>query len=807
MFQHFLLMAARSFARHKLYGIINIAGLSVGLACAILIALFVRDEISYDRWIPDSEHLYRVEASFHPPGRAPMELARTPWPAPRAMLENLPEVRAMTRMAPGEVTVTVGDRQYAETLVLADSNFLQVIKLPLVVGDPALALAKPESVVISERMARKYFGDANPLGKLMSFRSIYGPDVQSFAVTGVARDLPHNTHLVADFIAPMTSQTKGYSLAMRESNWTAADNNFGYVELVPGADPDAVTARLAPILDRAIDPKVFGLNVRGSEFEQFRLTRFRDAHLTSDQFGAMKPPGSWSVVYGFAFIALLIVLVACFNFMNLATARATLRAKEVAVRKAGGANRQHLIAQFLGEAILMALIALGLALVMVEVLAPAYGRFLDRPIALRYVTDWKLMLVVVGGAIATGVLGGLYPAFVLASFRPATALKFSATAQTGSGWIRMALVVFQFTVSIALGIAAIVVFAQIDFARSIDLQFRREGVVVVGGIRQLSKNERESFARAVSTHPQVLSTALSNGVPFDFFPVENPQVGKPGDRQSFGARVVCITPEYTSLYDMPLLSGRFLAREFGEDATARNVLVNALAARQLGYTPQQALAKPMSIRDQSVTIVGVVADSKVDGLRAQAPATVLMECEDRISYLSVRLRAGAPGDALSFIDKTWHSLAPAAVVERYFVSDAYGKLFEADEKQGVMFGVFVGIAVFIACLGLFGLAVFTAARRTKEIGVRRACGAQPWHIVRLLLRQVSKPVLIANVIAWPLAYVYLRHWIEGYAERISLSPLYFVVAGGLALLIACATVLVHAWRLARVSPVHALRYE
>lgn len=807
MLRHFFVMAARGFARHKLYGVINIAGLSVGLACAILIALFVRDEISYDRWIPDSEHLYRVEVSFHPPGREPMESARTPWPVPRALLENIPEVKAMTRIAPGQVSVTVGDRQYAETLVLVDSNFLQVIKLPLVTGDAASALAKPESVILSESMARKYFGASNPIGKLMSFRSIYGPDVHSFAVTGVVRDLPPNTHLVADFIAPMTSQTTGYSLAIRESNWMSADHNFGYVELAPGADPQSVTARIAPILDRAVNPKMFGMNVRGSEYETYRLTPFRDVHLTSDQLGAMKPPGSWTIVYGFSFIALLIVLVACFNFMNLATARATLRAKEVAVRKAGGANRWHLITQFLGEAILMALIALVIALFMVEVIAPFYARFLDRPIAFHYLADWKLLLLVIGGAILIGVLGGLYPAFVLASFRPSTALKMSAATQTGSGWIRMALVVFQFTVSIALGITAIVVSAQVNFARSVDLQFRREGVVVVGGIRQLTKSERESFARTVSTHPQVAATALSNGVPFDFFPVDNLPVGKPGESQSFGARIVCITPEYTSLYDMRLLGGRALAREFGEDATARNVLVNALAARQLGYSPGEAVAKAISIRGKSMTIVGVVADSKVDGLRAPTPATVLMECEDRLSYLSIRLRAGATGDALAFIDKTWHSLAPSAVVERYFVSDAYGKLVEADEKQGVMFGVFVGIAIFIACLGLFGLAVFTAARRTKEIGVRRVFGARPGHIVQLLLRQVSKPVLIANVIAWPVAYIYLRHWIDGYAERISLSPLYFVVVGALALLIACATVFVHAWRLARARPMHALRYE
>ena len=809
MFRHFLLMAARSFAKHKLYGIINIAGLSVGLACAILITLFVRDEISYDSWIPDTENLYRLEISFHAPGRAPLRSTNTVFPAPRAMLENLPEVKAMTRMAPSQTTVTVGDQQYPETMVLVDPNFLQLIKLPLVKGDPTRALAEPKSLIITERMARKYFGTANPLGKVMTFQSIYGGDAQSFPVTAVSRDLPHNTQLNADFLVPVTSQTAGYSQAVREKAWFSTDNSFGFVELAPGADPQAVLAKFAPIVDRSLDMSRTGMTLRGSEFEQFHLTPFREVHLTSDQFGGggMTPAGSWTTVYGFAAIALLILLVACFNFMNLATARATLRAKEIGLRKVGGAKRPQLIAQFLGEAVLMALSALVIALAIVEAVSPAYGRFLDRPIAFHYVTDWPLLLMVIGGAIAAGLLAGLYPALVLSSFRPAAALKMSAAAQTGSGLIRMVLVVFQFAVSIALGVAAIVVFAQISFARNVDLQFHREGVVVVSGLRQLAKNERESFARIVSTHPQVISTALSNGVPFDFFPVANPQVGKPGDRNAFTARVVCITPEYPALYDMPLLSGRLLSNDFGEDKQGGNVLVNASAARQLGYTVQDAPGKMMSLYGRSRGIAGVLADSSVDGVRASTPATVLFECEDRISYLSVRLRAGTPGDALAFIDKTWHSLVPNAVVQRYFVSDAYGALFRSDERQGVMFRIFVGVAIFIACLGLFGLAVFTAARRTKEIGVRKVFGARPRHIVRLLLRQVSKPVLIANVIAWPVAYFYLRHWIEGYANRITLSPLYFLIAGGLALLIACATVFAHSLRLARSSPILALRYE
>jgi putative ABC transport system permease protein len=807
MFRHFLLMAARSFAKHKLYGIINIAGLSVGLACAILIMLFVRHELSYDKWIPDTEHLYRLEVSFHPPGREPLNLAQTPFPAPRAMLENLPEVKAMTRIVPRPSTVTVGDLQFPETTMLVDPHFLQVIKLPLVVGDATRALADPQSVVISESMARKYFGTANPLGKIMTVRSIYGEEPQSLTVTGVSRDLPQNTQLVTDFLAPAASETHGYTVERREQAWTNTDNTYGYVKLAPGADPQAVLAKFAPIIDRSVTLPTSLRNLRGSEFEQFHLTQFWDVHVTSDQYGGMKQPGSRTTVYGFAFIALLIVLVACFNFMNLATARATLRAKEIALRKVGGAKQRQLIVQFLGEAVLMALCALVIALAAVEVLAPVYSRFLDQPLSFHYVEDWRLSLAIVGGTIVAGLLGGLYPALVLSSFRPVSALKMSATTQTGSGWIRMALVIFQFAVSIALGVSAIVVFAQISFARNADLQFRRDGVIVVGGLRQLTKAQRESFARTVASHPQVEATALSNGVPFDFFPVGNDQVGTPGDAHVFGARILCIAPEYPALYEMPLLSGRMLSRAYGEDTQATNVLVNTLAAQQLGYSINDAPGRTLTMHGTPFRIVGVLASSSVDGISINGTSTVLMECEDRISYLSVRLRAGAPGDALAFIDKTWHSLLPTSVVQRYFVSDAFGKLFQADERQGLMFGIFVGVAIFIACLGLFGLAVFTAARRTKEIGVRKVFGARPRHIIRLLLQQVSTPVLIANVVAWPAAYFYLRHWMEGYANRITLSPMYFLIAGGVALLVACATVFAHSLRLARSSPVHALRYE
>jgi putative ABC transport system permease protein len=808
MLRHFLMMAARSFVRHKLYGLINIAGLSVGLACAILITLFVRDEVSYDRWIADSENLYRLEVSFHPPGREPFRTAQTPFAAPRLFREQFPQVMAMTRMIPAPMTINIGDRQFAEKAVtMVDPNFLQVIKLPLVSGDPRQVLAQPQSMVITQSIARKYFGNANPIGKVVTLDTSFGSGAYPLTITGVLRDLPHNTQLQADILVPNTAQPDEFALASMEKRWTGTDGTYGYLVLAPGTDPQTLLARLPPILDRTMGSTAFGFPARASEIERFQLTPFWDTHLTSDQLGAMQPPGSWTTVYGFAFIAFLILLVACFNFMNLATARATLRAKEIALRKVSGGKRHQLMLQFLGEATLMALSSLVIALAIVEVVSPAYGRFLDRPLELHYLVEWRLSLMILVGTVITGVLGGLYPAFVLSSFRPATALKLSPTAQTGSGLIRMVLVVFQFAVSIALGIAAIVVFTQINFSRHKDMQFRREGILVVRGLRELSDSARESFARILRTNPQVAAVALSNAVPFDFFPVSNELVRRPEDSQGFTARIVCMKPEYPDLYDMPLIAGRLFSTKFGEDATGDNVLINALAARRLGLTPQTAVGEAVLYRRRPVRIAGVLGDSQVDGLKQTATPTLYRQCDERMQFASVRLRPGASSDTLAFIDQTWRAFAPNSAIQRYFLTDAFNDLFKADEKQGVMFGVFVGVAIFIACLGLFGLAVFTAARRTKEIGVRKVFGARPQHIVRLLLRQVSRPVVLANVIAWPVAYLYLRHWLENYPERIALNPMYFVIAGGTALLIACATVFAHARRLAGASPIHALRYE
>jgi putative ABC transport system permease protein len=826
MFRHYFKTAIGNLTRYKLYSVINIVGLSVGLACAIFIVLFLRDELSYDKWIPGSDHLYRVEATVHFPGRPPLNFGSTPFPVPSAMHEQIPEVTAMTRVSPEEMTVTTGDRQFPETVMAVDANFFRVIQLPLIQGDPASVLADPESIVLSQSTARKYFGALDPVGKILTvsaarcergFKACH-TDTYPLTVTGVVRDLPHNTHLVGDIFIPNTSRADGVSQLAKES-WLDIWS-FGYVALAPGATPDTVLAKLRPIIDRSVDPtQAENINLKGSDFEQIRLTQFQQVHLTSDNYGGLKPSGSAATVYGFAIIAALILLLACFNFTNLATARAMLRAREICLRKTVGAKQWQLIVQFLSEALLTALLSLIVALGLVESSLPFYNGFLGRPVETHFLADWPLFVGAAAAAIAAGLIGGAYPALVLSRFRPTALLRSAASAgsgsESGSGHMRLILVVAQFAVSIGLGIATIVVFRQIEFARNMDLGFRRDGIVVIRSARNLQPTARESFARALRAEPGIAGVALSNTVPLDGRR-NTGNVRVPGQSQVLAINTTDISPEFPEVYDMRLLAGRLLSSTHGEDLfssdqsrsnAGRNVLINMSAAHLFGYTAPTAVGKAITLNNVQVTVAGVLADARINGARETPAPTVFFYNPDSNIVVSIRVHATHLSDTLGVIDKTWRSFAPESAIQRDFLSDTFEDTFQSDEKQGAMFALFVGIAIFIACLGLFGLAAFTADRRIKEIGVRKVFGARDIDVVRLLLRQFSIPVLTANLIAWPVAWYYLNAWLANYAYRIFLNPLYFLLAGAIALAIAWATVSLHAVRVARSNPIHALRNE
>jgi putative ABC transport system permease protein len=600
---------------------------------------------------------------------------------------------------------------------------------------------------------------------------------------------------------------------------------FGYVVLEPGADTAQVLAKFRPIVDRSVDlTRYTNVKLSGSKILETRLVPFRDAHLTTDRYFGMKPPGSRTTIYGLGAIGLLILLVACFNFMNLATARATMRAREISLRKCVGATRVQLMIQFLGESIVIALLALILALALVEVLLPVFGGFLQVPLTLHYLADWPLMLAFVGIAALAGLLAGLYPALVISGFRPAAVLRANTSGNPGSGTLRTTLVVLQFAVSIGLGIAATVVFQQIDFARHLDLGFRRDNIVIVGTNR-LTATGMKAFAEALARGPGVISVARSSFTAFNGMTGNVLPVQKPGDPQVLSPTHLAVTPDYFQVYGIKILAGRALSADRGEDVFSyltsgpsegsgdwaknegHNVMVNALLARDLGYGSQEIIGKTFIFGKSRMRVVGVTADTLTEGARTAAIPMVYVYAPDWPQNVSIRVKAGRTQDAVAYIDRTFRAFVPNVPISRSFLDDSFERLYSGDAKQGAMFAVFVGIAIVIACMGLFGLAAFTAGRRTKEIGIRKVFGARVRDVVLLLLWQFSIPVLIANLIAWPIAWYYLHGWLQGFAYRIPLSPFYFLAAGLVALLIAWATVFSHARRVAGANPINALRYE
>ncbi|HMH64936.1 MAG TPA: ABC transporter permease [Rhizomicrobium sp.] len=824
MFRNYLVIALRNIIRHKLYSFINIGGLAIGLACVIFVLLFIRDELSYDTWIPDTQNLYRIEMAIQLPGRDPLLTSMTPFPMPAEMRNEIPEVTAMTRLYNNySMTLMVGDRQFRQRIDSVDPNFFNVIKLSLVKGDPERVFVDPQSLVLSESAARRYFGDADPVGKIISTAANCAVTdtaclgrMISLKVTGIVRDIPYNSQLEGEVFLPNTSIADRNDQQSKR-NWHN-ENGHGYVRLLPGTDPNTVIAKMAPLLDRTVTGELSasGVALKGSQAYSVHLTRFRDVHLNSQRWGGnMTPAGSRTTLYGVGIIGLLILLVACFNFMNLATARALLRAREIAMRKTHGANRGQVIVQFLGEAVLMALLSLVLALALVEMLQPAFSRFLQHPVGLHYAGDGPLLLIILGVTIVAGLVSGSYPALVLSGFRPAGVLRANTGGQAGSGRLRAGLVVLQFAVSIGLGIAATVVFSQINFARNIDLGFHKDNVLVIDGVGLLKLDGQESFTQRLKSNPDILDVAMTGMLPFDSSRSSSTaQLAGHPEFVDLNERIVGTNA--VQLLGMKLVAGRLLSDKRAQDQVnstgapvdgLHNILIDQAGAARLGLLPQQALSQTVVIGTTHLQIVGVLADAKFDGAREPTRPSVYLYGPNYRGFAMIRIRPGAIPQTVEFVDRAWHDFAPTKAVRRYFLDDEFSKLYQADERQGEMFGVFVLVAIFIACLGLFGLAAFTVGRRTREIGIRKVFGARTRDVVFLLLWQFSIPVLIANLIAWPIAWYYLHGWLQGFAYRIPLSPLYFLNAGALALLIAWATIIAHALRVARANPIHALRTE
>jgi putative ABC transport system permease protein len=820
MWLNYLTVGFRSLIRSKAYTAINVFGLAVGIAACILIMVFVRHEFSYDAWLPNAERVYQLQSERVATDEPASFSQESFYPAAAAIGQDFQEVEEAVgtfRTRP----IVMLDRQpvYAD-LLMVDPGFFDVLALPFVRGDARTALRNPDSLVLTQTEARRHFGDRDPIGRTVTVIRQGVP--ANLRVTAVLRDLPDNSHLALSMVSRVTAA----AFPENPNALTAWNSIPGpvYVRLRPGADAEAINAALPAWEQRRIPRESTGSGeMSRADRWALRLTNVRDIHLGRFQHSAFTEGGDPTTLLTFAIVALLILGVACVNFANLTTARASERAREVALRKVLGAQRHQLIAQFVGESLLLAAFAAVAALAAVELLLPVVSEFLDVDLAFAYFGSDGILLPVAALTLVVGAVGGFYPALYLSRFRPALVLKAGGSGEGyGAGRLRSALVIGQFAVSIGLMVCTAGVYAQTVHARTADAGYRRDGLLVVSNLgRAQVAPIAESLNREVAGIPGVTAVGRSQITPGDGGRSLT-HVELPGRPDPVGIGIYNVDDHFFAAMGTALRAGRLLSRNNavddatmlgGDDPSALaargfNVVVSEAGARQLGFaSPLAAVGGQLRMDSIPMTIVGVVADIRYGSIREEVePILYLLTTTDHEALL-VRFENRAPGEIRDQVGAVWRGRVPDVPFEAAFAEDLVAELYRADEGRGQLFALFAGLAIVIGCLGLYALAAFTAERRTKEIGLRKVLGARTRDIVRLLVWQFLRPVAIANLIAWPVAWWVLRDWLSGFTDRIAIDPAWFVAAGIIALVIATATIVGHAVRVSRTNPIHALRYE
>jgi putative ABC transport system permease protein len=820
MWWNYLTVGLRSLARSKVYTGINVFGLAVGMASCILIMIFVRHELSYDAWLPNADRTYQLQSERVATDEPAQFLQTSFYPAAALLRQDFPEVeQAVGTFRSRPIVMRDGQPVYTD-LLMADPAFFQVLELPFVRGDARTALRDPDSLVLTETEARRYFGDRDPIGRTLTLIRQGVP--ANLRVTGVLRDLPDNSHVELSMVGRLTAA----AFPTDPDALTAWNRIPGpvYVRLRPGARPETINAALPAWEQRRIPRESTGTGeMSRADRWALHLANVRDVHLGRFQGGSFTAGGDPTTILTFAIVALLILGVACVNFANLTTARASERAREVALRKVLGAQRHQLIAQFIGESILLATLAAIVALAAVELVLPALSSFLDARLSFHYLGADGVLLPVAILTLIVGAVGGGYPAFYLSGFRPATVLKAGRTGDArGAARLRTALVIGQFAVSIGLMICTAGVYAQTLYARSADAGYRRDGLLVVDNLsRAQVASIAEALARDVGRIEGV--TAVGRG---DISPGDEgwsmTHVELPGRADPVGLGSYNVDYGFFEAMGTSVRAGRaFSPANALDDATLPdgddgsmlatrgvNVVVSESGARQLGFTgPQAAIGRQLRMGGVPATIVGVVEDVQYRSVREEIEPILYTLITTGHDTMLVRFENRTPSEVMEQVRAAWRRRVPDVPFEASFAEDRVAELYRADEGRGQLFALFAGLAIVIGCLGLYALAAFTAERRTKEIGIRKVLGARTRDIVRLLVWQFLRPVVIANLVAWPVAWWVMRSWLNGFTDRIAVDPAWFVAAGLLALVVATATIVGQAVRVSRTNPINALRYE
>lgn len=812
MWRNYLAAAARNLVRNRAYAALNVFGLALSFAAALLIALYVRDEYSYDRFFPNYARIFRIDETISIPGRVPFNGSQTPSDIAGALQLEFPAIDMTVRLVRSASVLARGDRVSSVlSAYWADPDFFRMFPMKTLAGSLEGALSQPDGIVLTRSIARRFFDRDDVVGETLELNRTH-----LMRVTAVIEDLPSNTHLDCEVLLPAVATfselTRLDSVAPGK---TRSFMVYTYARLRPRAPVESINAAMGGFVSR---------HVHG-EFDSvtMRLAPLADAHLDVRQIDSIKPQGDPRTLHALIGIAALILFIAASNFVSMMTARALRRAVEVGVRKVVGATRRQLAAQFMGECLFYSGIALILAVVAVDLVLPAFNGFLQRDIRFDYIRDPALGAGVVAVAALVGLAAGAYPSFVLSMFRPSSVLRGTAMLAGGSGRVRQALVIFQFATLVGLVVVTLTVRNQTQYALQERLRVPGDSIYVRFGGCLLP------FVDAVRQLPGVRTASCSSSSAVaqshwgaDFTAPDGTKVSTES-----GA----IDEHFFPLFGIQPIAGRLLARERGEDDVLRGgadiqenpaIVINESAAKVLGFpSPQAAIGQyrhwsrfylahgnPQMTEGASSQIVGVVPDFSIGSVRDRIDPEIYY-IDPEMSQYALLLKMAGPTvpETLEAMRELWKRQTAGLPLEGMFLSQYLQGLYSDVVRQSRIFSAFSSVAVVLAVLGLLGLAAFTAERRTKEIGLRKVMGATRRDILRYLAWQFARPVLWANLIAWPCAYLFMKHWLDGFAYHVNLSLLTFVAAGTLAVGIALATVAAHALLVARAKPVDALRYE
>jgi putative ABC transport system permease protein len=813
MIKNYFKIALRNLWKNKGYSTINIFGLALGLATCLLITLYIADELSYDRFYKNADRIYRINSDVQF-GAGKLHMTQTSDMMGQALKKDYPQVESYARIYTnnGSRLIKKGNEFIDEPKVAnADSSFFEVFALPVIDGDTKRALDEPNTVVVTESAAKKYFGAANVVGKTVDIKN--GERIESYKITAVIKDFQHNSHFNFQFL---------FSMKNADYEWGqyTSHNFHTYLLLKPGTDYKIFQKNFYTYIDKYVLPYVqrfmkissmdeFRKSGNTLEYSLFPLTKI---HLYSDYSYELSPSGNIQYVYIFAAVALFILLLACINFMNLSTARSASRGKEVGIRKVLGTERKTLVAQFLVESTVTACISLIIAIGIAYLVLPLFNTVAAKSLSIGYLANMKILPFLLLLPLLVGVLAGSYPAFFLSNFKPIVVLKGNANTGFKKSNLRNVLVVFQFTTSIMLMIATIIVYRQLHFIQTAKIGFNKEQVLVIDGTYALDKNE-EVFKNEVLGIKGVSSGTISG-----FLPVSNSyrsdntfsKEAVMGTDNSIDMQVWRIDYDYLQTMGMDIVKGRNFSKGFGTDTSA--LLISETTAGLLGYSDPvgKTIYQPSNMPGDNsmvpVQIIGVVKDFHFESLR-QEIGPLCMRLRNNSGSASFKIATTNASDLIKNIESKWKTLAPALPFSYRFLSDSFDEMYRSEQRAGTVAMVFAVLAVLIACLGLFGLVTFMAEQRTKEIGVRRVLGASVSNVVTLLSKDFLLLVVIACVFAFPVAWWAMHKWLQDFAYRIHIGWWVFAAAGIAAVFIALLTVSSQSIKAALANPVKSLRNE